>query len=296
MADEWSNQDWIQKSITNRANRYSTTFKPHKGGSNSIATICQKLSEKEGREVSQIEAWVYTHRGLNPQDPSSLNTEQATACLERYKTKAIELNGLEFDWLHSPVDARALYQCSCGRPHGKWATFNGMVDDSEILAEAKSDRVSSRASKRQRQEEEEREKRRLSDDARVAKKDAHVAKEDARLAKEYAQTILEWGRGVHNQYNSLQSFMQKMAEHTGMPSSAVPPVLPLPPLPPTYGVSASQNLSPENPHTVGSAIGVENQDDIFHRVAHGMFGGYVNTSGEAGGNYSPSLDDHLSLF
>jgi hypothetical protein len=35
--------------------------------------------------------------------------------------KAVELNGPHFDWLHSPVDTRALYQCSCGRRRGKWA-------------------------------------------------------------------------------------------------------------------------------------------------------------------------------
>uniref|UniRef100_A0A0A9AQL8 Uncharacterized protein n=1 Tax=Arundo donax TaxID=35708 RepID=A0A0A9AQL8_ARUDO len=77
--------------------------------------------------------------------------------------------------------------------------------------------------------------------------DAHVAKEDARLAMAYAQTISEWGRGMHNQYNNFQSFMKKMVEHTGMPSSAVPLAFPLPPPPPrTYGVSASQNMSPKN--------------------------------------------------
>jgi hypothetical protein len=48
---------------------------------------------------------------------------------DKYKAKAIELNGPNFDWLHSPVDARALYKCSCGHPHGKWATFNGMIND-----------------------------------------------------------------------------------------------------------------------------------------------------------------------
>ncbi|KAF2913806.1 hypothetical protein DAI22_10g114100 [Oryza sativa Japonica Group] len=81
------------------------------------------------REVSAIEAWVHTHRGSNPEDTNTLNTEEATLCLERYKTKATELNGPDFDWMNSPVDSRALYECSCGRPHGKWATFNGMVDD-----------------------------------------------------------------------------------------------------------------------------------------------------------------------
>ncbi|CAN6172484.1 unnamed protein product [Urochloa humidicola] len=67
--------------MRNRANRYSPKFKPHKGGSNSIATIVQKLSKKLGREVSEVEAWVHTHRGSNLEDVNTLNTEEATVCL-----------------------------------------------------------------------------------------------------------------------------------------------------------------------------------------------------------------------
>jgi hypothetical protein len=32
---------------------------------------------------------------------------------ERYKSKALELSEPDFDWLNSPVDVRALYECSC---------------------------------------------------------------------------------------------------------------------------------------------------------------------------------------
>lgn len=137
---------------------------------------------------------MYTHRGSNPQDPNSLNTEEAAACLERYKMKAMELNGPEFDWLQSPVDPRALYACSCGRPHGKWAIFNGMVDDREAMAEVKNSRASLVVAKRQRREREERERRRHS--------------EDSRVAKEYAQQMLEWSRSVHNCNGSMQKFME----------------------------------------------------------------------------------------
>jgi hypothetical protein len=31
--------------------------------------------------VTDIEAWVHTHRGSNPEDITSLNTEEATICL-----------------------------------------------------------------------------------------------------------------------------------------------------------------------------------------------------------------------
>ncbi|TVU17372.1 hypothetical protein EJB05_33403, partial [Eragrostis curvula] len=81
LAAEWSHPDFKNRSERNRANRYSQKFKPHKGGSNSIAAIRQKMSKKEGREVSEVEAWIYTHRGPNSEEPNSLNTEEATACL-----------------------------------------------------------------------------------------------------------------------------------------------------------------------------------------------------------------------
>lgn len=43
LAREWGSPEFKQRSETNRANRYSRKFKPHKGGSNSIAAIRQNL-------------------------------------------------------------------------------------------------------------------------------------------------------------------------------------------------------------------------------------------------------------
>jgi hypothetical protein len=43
LAMEWSSPKFKERSETNRANRYSRKFKPHKGGSNFIATIREKL-------------------------------------------------------------------------------------------------------------------------------------------------------------------------------------------------------------------------------------------------------------
>ncbi|RLM64607.1 hypothetical protein C2845_PM16G04330 [Panicum miliaceum] len=115
---------------------------------------------------------------------------------ERYKEKALELNGPEFDWLHSPVDVRALYQCSCGRPHGKWTIFNGIVDDRVALPKLKKSRASVMAAKRQRQLEEER-----------ARKEAH----ESHLDKEYAQRMFNWGKIVLNHNDSMQKFMEAAA-------------------------------------------------------------------------------------
>lgn len=91
------------------------------------------------------------------------------------------------------MDVRALYGCSCGRQHGKWATFNGSVDDIEALTVVRSDRPSIRAAKRRR-EEEEREKRRLIN--------------DADMWKEYALNLLEWSRGAQQRDQNLQMFME----------------------------------------------------------------------------------------
>ncbi|CAD6233727.1 unnamed protein product [Miscanthus lutarioriparius] len=252
LATEWSSPEFKQRSKTNLANRYSQKFKPHKGGSNSIATIRQKLSKKLGREVFDIEAWIHSHRGSNPEDISSLNTEEASSCLEKYKLKAIELNGPDFDWLHSPVDARALYRCSCGRPHGKWAMFNGVINDNEALPELRSTHANAAAARRQRQEEEER-----------LRKEAH----DGRATKEYAQSMFEWGA-------------TQVTSHTGMPATAVPSPPAPPPPPPAYVASLSPNPPLDN---VGaSSVGMETPEETLSRIAYGGYRCHVNaTSGGA---------------
>ena len=112
---------------------------------------------------------------------------------ERYKAKALELNGPDFNWLTSLVDVRALYECSCGRRHGKWPIFNGVIDDSEALADVKNKHASSTAAKRRRQEEAER-----------IRKEAH----ESRSAKEYAHNMAEWGRMVQICNENMQKFMQ----------------------------------------------------------------------------------------
>ena len=114
-------------------------------------------------------------------------------CQEKYKIKAVELNGPDFDWLHSPVDTRALYQCSCGRPHGKWALFNGVINDNEALPELRSSHANAAAARRQRQEEEER-----------LRKEAH----DGRVVKEYAQSMFKWSGTVHAYCENMQKFIE----------------------------------------------------------------------------------------
>ncbi|CAL5084017.1 unnamed protein product [Urochloa decumbens] len=299
LATEWSSPEFKEKSVRNRGNRRSHNFKPHKGGSNSIAVIRQKLSRKYGRDVSDVEAWVHTHRGLNPEDVTSLNTEAATECLETYKAKAIELNGIDFDWLHSPVDVRALYQCNCGRQHGKWATFNGTIDDTEALPQLNRSR-SSVAVRRQHQDVEEQ-----------LRKEAH----DGRLAKQYAESMLEWGRMVKARDENLQRFMETVAVQIGLPLTTVP--YPLPPAPPApvYAISPSPNPSPDNAATHGSCVREETPKEILSRIAYGGFGACANTNGgddgatgganngqgfgngtaSGGGNYSPPQVDGFPL-
>jgi hypothetical protein len=112
---------------------------------------------------------------------------------ERYKAKALELNGPYFNWLNSPVDIRALYECSCGCRHGKWSIFNGIIDDIEALAEVKNKHASSATAKCRRQEE-----------AEHIRKEAH----ESRLAKEYAHNMAEWGKMAQIYNENMQKFME----------------------------------------------------------------------------------------
>ncbi|KAF0924757.1 hypothetical protein E2562_014558 [Oryza meyeriana var. granulata] len=90
-------------------NRVNFDFKVHRGGSNSITTVCQKLSEKEGRKVTEIEGWVYTHRGPDPNNPDVLNTDRATECLKSYKKNVQKRKGKEYNWKQSAVWCQKLY-------------------------------------------------------------------------------------------------------------------------------------------------------------------------------------------
>ncbi|CAD6269033.1 unnamed protein product [Miscanthus lutarioriparius] len=206
---------------------------------------------------------------------------------EKYKAKAIELNGPDFDWLHSSVDPRALYECTCGRPHGKWATFNGTINDREVLADLKRGRASIMAARHQRQEEEDRMRKEAS---------------DGRLAKEYAQNMLNWARMAHTHNENMQKFMESVALQTGMPLAAVPPLMPPPPQPPTYAISPTPNLSPENVGTFGSSVRTETPDETISRIARVEFHSHadgtpngVDGTASGGGTYSPP-DEAFPFF
>uniref|UniRef100_A0A0E0KDV3 Uncharacterized protein n=1 Tax=Oryza punctata TaxID=4537 RepID=A0A0E0KDV3_ORYPU len=136
LADEWCDPKFRGKSEKNRANRASSKYKPHK---------------EQGRDVTEVEAWVHTHKGENPNNPNMLNTQEATECLGRYKSKFSERNGDRSDPISSPVDSLALYESNSRKPHGKWPLFNGVVNNKEALVKVKSG-SSSPALKRQRRE------------------------------------------------------------------------------------------------------------------------------------------------
>ncbi|XBJ21771.1 hypothetical protein VPH35_000269 [Triticum aestivum] len=187
--NEWCSEEWIAKSKKNRDNRVSSKFKPHKGGSNSMTTISQKMPEETGEEVNQIQAWVHTHRGIDESKPLILNTPEATKCL-------------------------ALYDYSNGKPHGKWPLFNGIVNDTEVIAELRATGASSAALKRRRAEE-------IED---VLQKES----EKARKAEAYANNVLSWGVGMYEHCNGIQKFLQAFATNQGVPLGEIPP----PPVPP----------------------------------------------------------------
>uniref|UniRef100_A0A8R7V154 Uncharacterized protein n=1 Tax=Triticum urartu TaxID=4572 RepID=A0A8R7V154_TRIUA len=279
VVDEWCSEEWIAKSKKYRANRCSSKFKPHKGGSNSMTTISQKMSEQIGEDVNQIQAWVHTHRGLDKSKPLILNTPEATKCLALYTEKAKELNGEDYDILKNDVSSKALYDCSNGKPHGTWSLFNGIVNDIEVISEVRATGTSSAALKRRRAEE-------IED---VRQKES----EKTRKAEAYANNVLSWGVGMYEHCNEVQKFLQTLATKQGVPIGEIP----LPPVPPpfrslsppgfpqrsTIQILENSKESPAlcaqqetNPSSINEHVTAASVPAVDYE---GMFGGFFSQSG-----------------
>jgi hypothetical protein len=108
LATHWSDVEFQRRSEVNRANQYSRKFKPHKGGSSSIAAIWQRMVRKTltkklywsvrtiyrfnsdpfiCRQRKKEDKCLKLRHGFihidapNLEEPDSLNTEEATTCL-----------------------------------------------------------------------------------------------------------------------------------------------------------------------------------------------------------------------
>ncbi|XBI52005.1 hypothetical protein VPH35_034447 [Triticum aestivum] len=221
--DEWCSEEWIAKSKKYRVNRCSSKFKPHKGGSNSMTTITQKMSEQTGEDVNQIQAWVHTHRGLDKSKPLILNTPEATKCL-------------------------ALYDCSNGKPHGTWSLFNGIVNDIEVISEVRATGTSSAALKRRRAEE-------IED---VRQKES----EKTRKAEAYANNVLSWGVGMYEHCNEIQKFLQTLATKQGVPIGEIPPP-PVPPPFRSLSPPGSPQRSTIQEHVTTASVPAVDDEGMF---------------------------------
>ena len=84
-------------------------------------------------------------------------------------------------------------------PHGKWPLFNGIVNDTEVIAELRATGASLAALKRRRAEE-------IED---VLQKES----EKARKAEAYANNVLSWGVGMYEHCNGIQKFLQVLVIH-----------------------------------------------------------------------------------
>ncbi|XBH84229.1 hypothetical protein VPH35_072466 [Triticum aestivum] len=259
--DEWCSEEWIAKSKKYRANRFSSNFKPHKGGSNSMTTISQKM------------AWVHTHRGVDRSTPLILNTPKSTKCFAK------ELNEHDYDILKNYVSSKALYDCSKGKPRGTWSLFNGIVNDIKVIYEVRATGTSSAALKRHRAEE-------IED---VCRKES----EKTQKVEAYANNLLSWGVGMYEHCNGIHKFLQTLATNQGVPIGEIP----LPPVqPPSRSFSppgspqrstieilenseelpalcAQQETNTSSFHEHGVASSVPAVDD------EGMFGGFFSQSG-----------------
>ncbi|KAM0860518.1 hypothetical protein ACQ4PT_046499 [Festuca glaucescens] len=280
--DEWCSPKWIAKSKKGRANCVSSNYKPHKGGSLSMTNISQKLSEQTGQKVNQIQAWVHTHRGTDENNPLTLNTPEATKCLIRYTQRAKQFNGEGYDLNKDVVCSKALYACSKGKPHGRWAMFNGMVNDTDVIAKAKADGSSSAAALKRRRVEE------LEEELRM--KDEKTQKSEA-----YTNSLFTWGASMYEHCQGTHKLLEILATNQGVPINEIlPPPVPPPARPPSPAhapPSTIHNLetNEELPHfcaeelaespSVHEHVGTSNvfsQDvnPVPAAAEEGMFGGF----------------------
>ncbi|KAM0880109.1 hypothetical protein ACQ4PT_033808 [Festuca glaucescens] len=222
VVDEWCSPKWIAKSNKGRANRASSKYKPHKGGSISITNISQKMSEQTGEE---------------------------------------------------------------GKPHGRWALFNGMVNDMDVIAEARANVVSPAVLKRRCVEQ-------LEDELRM--KDDQTRKSEA-----YANSLSTWGVNMYEHCQGTHKLFETLATNQGVPINEIPPP-PIPPparppSPPTYRPpSTIHNLENNDELPALCAQQLEDSSYVNENIVtsdvpthdpvppvadEGMFGGFFNASG-----------------
>ncbi|KQK06214.1 uncharacterized protein LOC112270886 isoform X2 [Brachypodium distachyon] len=151
LARKWSSEIWKEKSMESRKRRNMNREPGHRQGSSSLLRLCQKKGEKEGRDVTPIEAYLYGHRNKDSSNPSNSCDDPALQRLEAYKEAVLEIHGPDYDWINSSIDSEAVYKVCRGKPHGRWLIFNGLVNSKEILADAKSQGLKTRPTQARQQ-------------------------------------------------------------------------------------------------------------------------------------------------
>ncbi|WVZ88270.1 hypothetical protein U9M48_034807 [Paspalum notatum var. saurae] len=84
--------------------------------------------------VMDIDEWLNA-RGPDPSQPEILCTPLATDRLEYGKVME-RRHGEGFNWRQAPINAQAVYDNDGGKTHGRYSTFNGMIDSRQVMYQA----------------------------------------------------------------------------------------------------------------------------------------------------------------
>uniref|UniRef100_J3LW39 Uncharacterized protein n=1 Tax=Oryza brachyantha TaxID=4533 RepID=J3LW39_ORYBR len=89
--------------------------------------------QKEGREISRLEGYIYGHRSKTSQDPNVLCNDNSTNRLASYKGVLRKKHGPTCDWMNQPIDGSAVYQACGGKKHGRFGICDGLISTSSVL-------------------------------------------------------------------------------------------------------------------------------------------------------------------
>ncbi|KAM0880110.1 hypothetical protein ACQ4PT_033808 [Festuca glaucescens] len=197
----------------------------------------------------------------------------------------------EWDHYHAVKDsnghsvADTIEDAFWGKPHGRWALFNGMVNDMDVIAEARANVVSPAVLKRRCVEQ-------LEDELRM--KDDQTRKSEA-----YANSLSTWGVNMYEHCQGTHKLFETLATNQGVPINEIPPP-PIPPparppSPPTYRPpSTIHNLENNDELPALCAQQLEDSSYVNENIVtsdvpthdpvppvadEGMFGGFFNASG-----------------
>lgn len=104
-----------------------------------MTRTCQEMEEKYGRPFGVLEGYAI-HAGasraevanIENKDMPEITNPRAQEYMEQYRDGMIEKNGEDVDWLHGEFDSQVTYDCTGGKPHGRFAIADGAFDSESV--------------------------------------------------------------------------------------------------------------------------------------------------------------------